>query len=190
MIGNIKDFGLYIRHAAAGGLNAVKWSLAYSIAVIGVHFHSYERWFVAAAVPVGETHVADGLNGGSTPFIADGGNDTWGAWVQVLGSSDTPVVAGCEYFDPHEMTILTTEHNGNTYFVQMAFGDSGAAGLAAGTYTETVIKSLPAAPGDASPQRLQTKRQAAGTKAWVRIWAVGKNTGTMSFHFGIHEYEG
>ena len=66
----------------------------YGIFEIERHFHSYERWYEAAASPSGETHIADRIGSGSGAFQIDAGNDDWGLWVQVLGSSDTPADTG------------------------------------------------------------------------------------------------
>jgi hypothetical protein len=190
-IGNIKDFGLYIRHAAAGGLAATKWSLAYSLGVLGRHFHSYERWFAAAAVPVGETHVADRIGPlAVTPFQPDAGDSDWGPWLQVLGSTDLPVMPDRVYFDPHRIDIIDTERLNEIHFLQIAFGETGAAALAAGTYTEHVFKSAGGAPNETPPVVIQTRRQPVDTKVWVRVMVPGQNTGWVKFFYGIHEYEG
>lgn len=189
IIGNIKDFGIYIRHAAAGGLNATQWSLAYSIGVIGRHLHSYERWFAAAAVPSGETHVADRISDSQTPFQADGGNDTWGAWIQILGSTDLPVAVDRVYFDPHEMLIVDVQRNNTIHLIQIAFGASGAAALASLDFTELVMRSSGVST-QSFPVRLQTRRKNVDTKVWARIWSVGQASGTVDFFYGLHEYEG
>jgi len=171
------------------GLSGVHNSLAYRTNEIERHFHSYERWAGAAAIPNAEIHVADNILTIPAAFQADGGNLTWGAWLQVLGSSDTPVIAGSAYFDPHRFMVTDAEHDDTTYLFQVAFGASGAAALAAGAYTEGVFHTTGNKVG-AAPAFIQTRRIAAGTKAWVRICAVGQNTGTLDFYFGLHEYEG
>ena len=58
------------------------------------HFHNYEKWFGAAAVPVGETHVADEMDGVILPFQLTSGNSAYNpVWTQILGSEDLPVLA-------------------------------------------------------------------------------------------------
>lgn len=191
MIGNIKDLGLYIRHAAAGGLDATKWSLAYSVAVIGRHLHSYERWFAAAATPVGETHIADRIGPlATTPFEPDAGNEDWGSWLQIMGSDDLPVIVGREEFDPHMISITDTEHKNETHFLQIGFGATGAAALAAGEYTEIVFRSAGGAPNESPPIMIQTRRSPVEIKVWARVLVVGQNTGWIKFFYGLHEYEG
>ena len=110
---------------------------------IETHLHSNERWFEKAAIPNGEIHVADriGTVGGNGAFQIDAGNNTWGSWVQILGSEDTPADTGKIKFDVHRIEISSAERNA-IYFVQMAAGETGAIALTAGNVTEFVIKPL------------------------------------------------
>jgi len=174
---------------ATNGLAGVRNSLAYRTHEIERHFHSRERWLGAAVTPSGETHVADHIGTSKTAFQIDAGNDDWGAWVQVLGSEDTPVISGSLYFDPHRIIVTAVERANQVYFVQLAQGTSGSVALSAGAYSDTVVQLTSTAPR-AQPFVVQARRIAAGTKGWVRCLCVGQNTGTMSFYFGIHEYEG
>ena len=169
------------------GLTGVADSLAYKVHQIERHLHSGARWFETASVPDGEVHVADSIGSGAGAFQADAGNDTWGDWIQVLGSSDTPTVAGKAYFDPHQMIVEDTER-ANTYFLQFARGDSGAAGLAAGNYTELIYAA--SVQKEAGIIDVQTGRAPAGSKIWFRVMCPGQDTGTFDFYFGVHEYEG
>ncbi len=84
------------------------------------HFHNHEKWFGAAAVASGETHVADRLGPGISPFALVSGNDAWGNWVQILGSSDTPVRAGMALYDAHRFMVTTTDSTApfNIQFVE------------------------------------------------------------------------
>lgn len=174
---------------AVNGLLGVENSLAYEVNEIEKHIHNWERWMAAAAVPAGETHVADSISDSQTPFQADAGNDTWGAWLQVLGSSDTPVITAMVKYDLHRLLVVSHEFNNNLYLMQLAFGTSGAAALAAGTYTE-VTEVTGGGNTELGPVDILDRRRDAGTKTWVRIWAVGQNTGTLDFLVGIHEYAG
>ena len=178
-----------IDNASADGLAGVESSLAYHVEEIDRHIHNYERWAAAAAVPAGETHVADDITTSQTPFQADGGNNTWGPWLQVLGSDDTPFRTAQLKYDMHRLLIVGHEHNTTVYQIQVAFGASGAAALAAETFTEFPLVTGSGAT-EVGPIDMLSRRQDAGTKAWVRVWAVTKNTGTLDFLVGIHEYEG
>jgi hypothetical protein len=178
-----------IDNATTDGLAGVNNSVAYRIAEVERHLHSHESWFGLALVPNGEIHVADRIGAGINPFVIDAGNSNWGDWVQILGSSDTPARGTNTNYDLHRILVVAAERTTNTYFIQIAFGTSGAAGLAAGTYTEFPYYS-PASVSRSAPTDFQTRRQTAGTKAWARCLAVGQNTGTLSFYPGLHEYEG
>ena len=148
------------------------------------HFHSREVWFGAAAVPAGETHVADVDS--MTAFVADAANDDWGTWLQVLGSTDTPVDTGMIKYDAHRITLSTVERANTETRVQVGFGATGAAGLAANDYTEFVFR-VPAN-ARSTPVDIQDVRITSGTKLWVRVWADGADTGTVAFFVGLHEY--
>jgi hypothetical protein len=152
------------------------------------HIHSRERWFGAAATPAGEAHVADSVSTGSTTaFQPDAGNDDFGAWGQALGSADTPAITGMTWFDPHQIFVTAAERNTAIYVIQVGWGASGAAALAAGAYTEVMFKP-PGATFISTPTPLKSERQMSGAKVWVRIKAVGQNTGTLNMFLGIHEY--
>ena len=176
-----------IDSAAVDGLTGVSNSLAYKVHEIERHFHSGARWFEAAAVPDLTSHAADRIGDGAGAFQIDAGNDTWGTWVQILGSEDTPTVTGKTHFDPHLLVVEDNEVAG-TYFLQFARGASGAAGLAAGTYTEIVLALVNKAGGVIIP--VQTGRAPAGSLLWARCMCPGSNTATLDFYIGLHEYEG
>ena len=171
---------------AVDGLNGVHNSLAYKVHEIEKHFHNKERWIGAAAVANGELHVAD-LDS-MTGFRVDAGNDTWGAWVQISGSTDSPYIAGMSYIDIHRVMITDVERKKVITRIQFAGGDSGAAGLAAGNYTE--ILCTPDNDGKQDPYEVMMERFPVGTKGWVRCWVKGANTGFLDLFLGIHEYAG
>ena len=184
----VRDEQIKIDYLATLGLLGVNNSLAYRTHEIERHFHSYERWLEAAAAASGETHVADVLGAGAGAFQLDAGNDDWGAWVQILGSSDTPVITGSAKFDLHRIEVETEERTG-TYFLQFGFGATGAAALTAGDYTEAVYTG-PAGAQTGGPIVVQSRRITKGVKAWARAKCPGQNTGTIDFYLGLHEYEG
>lgn len=151
------------------------------------HIHSYGRWMEKAAVPNGEIHVADRIGSGGGAFQIDAGNDDWGTWVQILGSNDTPIQTGKVKFDLHRIIIEASERN-ETYFIQIGFGDSGAAALIADDITETVLEPL-SNQVDSAPIIIQDKRSDSGIKVWVRCMCPGQNTATVDFYIGFHEYD-
>ncbi len=188
---DIQDETDKIDKAAVDGLLGVYNSLAYKVHEIERHFHSGGRWFGLATAPNLPTHAADRIGTTSAAFQIDGGpgvgTGSWGNWVQVMGSTDTPITAGNDYWDPHEFVISSSERTG-IHFIQFARGATGAAGLAAGTYTEFAIDLTDKSGGTIIPA--QTGRAPAAALLWARCWAVGNDTGTVDFFIGIHEYEG
>jgi hypothetical protein len=161
------------------------------------HAHSGERWFGAAAAPYGETNLEDRIGAGAAASEAaalqvDAGNDDWGTWTQILGSSDTPVDSGSKlYFDLHRLRLDAAEHNAQRYLVQIALQEDAPADDPGSSdiYTEVEFVS----PGAGSltfvePVTLQTPRVAAATKVWMRTRAPDQNTSTIDFYIGLHEY--
>lgn len=160
-------------------------SIVREIEHVEQHLHTREIWLGAAAAPAGETHIADVDS--MTAFVADAGNDTWGSWLQVIGSTDTPVVTGKVYFDPHRIMVSGVESANTETRVQIGCGASGAAAITAGTISE-VMFSVPANARNI-PIPMKKQRALATTKTWVRVWADGQNTSTVTFFLGIHEYD-
>lgn len=183
---NIVNLSPKIDNQATDGLDGVDNSLAYRVHEIEKHFHNNERWFGLAAAPVGETHRAD--IDSMTPFQIDAGNDDWGAWIQILGSSDTPVTTGMIKFDLHRLLITEVETGKISTRIQIAFDTSAAAALAAGNYTELII--IPEKATKENPFEIKFPRVSNGTKFWARCWANGQNTHTLDFFYGLHEYQG
>lgn len=171
------------------GLTGTENSISYHIAKINGHLHNQERWLCKAIASSGETHVADSINTASAAFQIDGGIDTWGAWTQIIGSSDTPVQAGRVKFDLHRLLVTAWERNDCIYKIQIAFGATAETAFAAGDYTDIPLITLTGV-ANMAPLDLMTIGVNSGTKVWARCWAVGQNTGTIDFYAGLHEYIG
>jgi len=148
------------------------------------HFHSSETWIGRAASPDGELHVADA--DGMLPFVMDAGDNTWGTWLQVSGSTDTPYRANMTKIDVHRIVITDVERDKAITRIQLAGGATGAAGLEAGTYTDIMV--TPEKNAKQSPLETRMPRFDAGTKGWARCWVTGQDTGTVNFFLGVHEY--
>ena len=173
---------LKIDALATDGLAGTSNSLAYRVHEIERHVHSYEKWYGVAGTPSG-THKADRVGQGIVAFELDGGNLTWGSWVQILGSADT-----AEKYDLHKIFVTDVQET-VPYFIQLAFGADADAAVAAGTFTELVLR-VNATNSDRTEIPLNCRRQTAGTLGWARCMALATNTGTLSFYFGLHTYEG
>lgn len=174
---------------AVDGLAGVSNSLAYKVQEIEMHIHSAGSWFESATTAVGTTHTADRIGDGAGAFQLDAGNDTWGAWVQILGSTDTPARTGMAKYDPHLITIPAAEVEGS-YFIQFTRGTVDATtSFAAGHYTELVLVISDKKKADAIIP-IQTGRATAGDMLWARCMVAGVDTATLDFFLGLHEYVG
>jgi len=175
--------------SATLGLLGVKNSTQYRIAEVERHLHSPERWIGAAAVPVGTTHAAD--NPTLTGFMTTAGNNTFGPWVLIVGSTDLPVRPGMAYADPNRVEVfdVSAQADADPHLVQFAHGTVDAATAhAAGDYTEASF--VPLRGEGRAPFVMQDRRVAVGNMVWARHWTKGENATTLEFLVGIHEYEG
>ncbi len=152
------------------------------------HVHTHEKWLGAAAVAVGETHIADRVGPAIAPFALTSGNDAFGNWVQVLGSSDTPIEAGVVLIDAHDILVTTTDSTA-AFFIQFGMGESAdlAALVAAEDITEVPYIAA-TNNADSGVEPVLNKRVAIGSKAWARCICIGQNAKTINFYCGIHEY--
>lgn len=156
---------------------------------IATHLHDKEKWFGAAAVPSGEIHVADRMAGGISPFQLVAGDDTFGNWVQILGSSDTPVEAGKTKFDLHRV-LITTTNSTSPFVIQIVEGESAdiAAKIAAEDFTEFPYIA-PTNNNDSGIAHLIDILANAGLKHWARCCDIGRDGTNINFYFGLHEYD-
>lgn len=176
--------------AATLGLEGVEDSLAYRVHEIEKHIHNYEKWFGAALVPNAEIHVADRMAGGISPFRLTAGNDDFGNWVQVLGSSDTPVQTGMVKVDLHRLIVIDTNAT-DPFIIQIITGESAgfAAKLVAEDFDEVPYVSA-TNNNDSGVTEIIDKRCIATEKVWMRCAAIGSSGSVFDFYFGIHEYIG
>ena len=153
------------------------------------HLHNYEKWFGAAASPSGETHVADRMDGVISPFALLSGTSDFGSWVQVLGSSDTPVQTGKTKLDLHRVLVTSTDSTA-TFIVQIVTGESAgiAAKLAAEDFDEFPYISA-TNNNDSGISEIIDKRCDVGEKVWMRCACVGQTAKTINIYFGLHEYD-
>ncbi len=152
------------------------------------HFHTNEKWMGVAAVPSGETHVADRLGPGIAAFALVSGNDAFGAWVQILGSSDTPIQSNKNEFDAHRVLVTTTDST-SPFLIQVAKGESAdlAAKIAAEEFTE-VPHIAATNNADSGISDMKFIRADISTKVWARVICIGQTTKTINFYYGVHEY--
>ncbi len=157
---------------------------------LATHHHSPGRWF-------GISGDQTGNNWGTTtlsPFQAISGDNTYGAdtndEAKVIGSDDTPIIAGKSYFDPHFLFVEDVSH-ASMYMLRIIWGTGTMANaILAGQYSEEPVQSDPTNPQQANGAaiKLHMPRLTAGTKVWVQAWHATDNA-TIDFLIGIHEYD-
>ena len=152
------------------------------------HLHGHEKWLGAAAVANGEIHVADRLGPGIVPFALLSGNNAYGNWLQVMGSSDSPIEADMTRMDAHRALVTTTDST-EAFCVQFVIGESAdiAALIAAEDFTEFAYISA-TNNADAGITDVMSKRIVSGTKVWARCICIGQNAKTINLYVGVHEY--
>jgi hypothetical protein len=152
------------------------------------HLHNREKWFGAAASPSGETHVADRIGGATTTFALLSGNSDFGSWVQVLGSSDTPVYPDMTKIDAHRFLVTTTDST-SPFIIQVASGESSglAAKITAEEFTEAPYIAATNS-NDSGINDIMSIRIEVGEKVWARCACIGQDAKTINLYFGIHEY--
>ncbi len=152
------------------------------------HLHNHEKWLGAAVVASGETHVADRLGPGINPFALLSGNDAYGSWVQVLGSSDSPIQSGMTKIDARRI-LVTTTNSTTTFAVQFVVGESSgiAALISAEDFTEFAYISA-TNNADSGITDSMSKSVAVGTKVWARCICIGQDAKTINIYVGVHEY--
>jgi len=172
------------------GLLGVNNSLAYRVHEIERHFHNNEYWLGAAAVPAGETNIADEIGPSIAAFPLLSGNDAYGNWVQVLGSADTPIHADSVSLDAHRIMVTTTDST-SPFHVQFITGEAAelATKLAAKDYTGFAYISA-TNNGDSGITEIISRRIDVGTKVWARAICIGLDAKTINIYVAVHEYEG
>ena len=163
---------------------------------IAHHLHGKERWYGL------HTSISAGVNEGESesilPFVSTiGTSETWGDWIPLLGSGDTPASLGRVKFDMHRIAISDVINAGSDpdkhpHWIQIAWGATGAAGYAADDFSTMV--TIPQKNGKASPLDILMPRRVSGTLVWLRHRVVNRDTQaaidecTMEFYIGLHEY--
>jgi hypothetical protein len=157
--------------------------------IIENHLHNYEKWFGAFSGVADELHVAERMGGGILPFTLTSGNDDFGSWVQVFGSTDTPIVQDKTHFDFHRCLITGTNSTA-TFIIQIVSGESSeiADKLTAEDFNEFPYISSSNS-NDSGISEVIDKRCAVGEKIWMRACCIGQDAKTISLYNGIHEYD-
>ena len=173
------------------GLLSTSNSIGYRVAEIERHFHSRERWFGKKAVQT----ATDWADNTLAPFRAISGLNAYGTeagdTAQVIGTADTPVMAGGIRYDAHKL-FVTGASSSTVYKIRLTYGSGTYAAAVAADQFSTVMVQLDAAASQVAhaPVEIQMPRgTCAATQVWVDVWNASDNA-TMDFFVGWHEYEG
>ena len=173
------------------GLAGTSNSIGYRVAEVERHLHSRERWFGKLAVQT----ATDWADNTLTPYRAISGAGAYGTdpndEALVLGTADSPAIAGTVRFDFHKLMVINASQD-TVYKLRIVYGSGTmAAAIAAGQFSETMFRMDPAAsqvPHMAIP--VQMPRGTSGaTQVWIQAWNATNNA-TVDFVIGLHEYEG
>lgn len=182
---------LKVDGAAVSGLLGVSNSLAYKVHEIERHFHGRERWFGKLAVQTATDWAENNLS----PFRAISGNNAYGTdandEAKILGTADTPAMAGNVRFDLHRIFIVAASVE-TVWKMQLIYGTGTmAAALAADQFSTFMFKiDAAASSSPALPVDVMMPRGTCGaTQVWARAWCATNNA-TVDFFVGFHEYEG
>ena len=166
-------------------------SVAYGLDRHDQHFHVRERWLGIQAPQTATDWALDTLS----PFQAISGNNAYGAdaddEAQVLGTADTPIIAGSTHFDMHR--ILAVDMSSATpYKLRIVWGTGTMAdAITAGQFSEVMVITDVAVgpPSSGAPFEVRMPRVLTDTKVWCQCWNFTNNA-TIDFLAGVHEYQG
>jgi hypothetical protein len=148
-----------------------------------------EKWYGLATTPNAELHVADRMADEIQPFALLTGSKTFGNWVQILGSSDTPLVVGKVKFNINKILVTTTDST-TAFIVQIITGET--ADIAAKIATENFFEFPYIAATNANDggiTEIEIPQITSGKKVWARACCLNESAKTINFYFSLKEYE-
>lgn len=150
--------------------------------------HTPEEFCGAHASPVFPTTASD--PGTMTPFVLTGGNDTWGDWLHMIGSTDLPIRTGKADYDIHEV-LVSSVSTASTGRIQLGWDLTTSTALITNeTYTSIMFQpSGVGANVSAGPIGMRMPDIAVGTLLFGRCWIDGENGATVSVFLGNHEFD-
>ncbi len=153
------------------------------------HFHNRERWLGKLGV---QTATDWGELASLTPYRAISGNGVFGVDANdealVLGTADTPAIAGNTLFDMHRIMVEAAS-SANPFVLRIVYGAGTMADAeTAGQYSDVMVTEA----RKGSPIPLRVIRLNVGVdKVWIRAKNAAKNAAnnaTIDFFVGLHEY--
>ncbi len=152
------------------------------------HFHAHERLIAKHQAPTGTVKADTSATAFYTWDFTAAGDSTFGTALQILGSDDTPIIAGMTKYDFGK--VMITVVNSNTlYKMRIYCGATVGVAEATGEITDIWFRGDDTNPQQAHPVEieLKMKRHDAGSLIWVAI-ANATGAQTASAVFAIHEY--
>jgi len=153
------------------------------------HFMNIEKWFGISGDQSGNDWA---LEAGLTPFQAISGNGDFGGdandEAKVIGTDDTPVVAGKQFYMLHKLLVLASSV-ATAYVLRIVYGtDTMANNESAGRYSDVAF-IRESGVGRGAPIELKMPLLKAGTdKVWIRAKNATDNA-TIDFLIGLHEHD-
>ena len=160
--------------------------------IVEEHFHNVEYWFGSDVTYDGAVSpTSAGSRASMIPYTITSGNDDYGDWVPLLGSTDTPIKTGYTQYDAHRISLVGVETRQVTHRLQFVCGDTASDADACVVISD--VSELIITPYDIKAQdrisHLIDTRSTAGDPFWCRSWVAGMNGDNLQLFLGIHEYE-
>lgn len=176
-------FTSFFRTASSTGRYTSK--VISEVVAIGIHIRSNEWMGGLSGSASGETirMSFDEM----TPFTVTAGDDAYGSWYQILGSTDTPIEGGMTHFDLQEIIVtdVSVAADLKIHRIQIGYGTSGSSAVSNGDVTHELF--IPERGSAVTVLDFHSKGYPATTKVWISLWVDGVTTPTMDCFFSIHE---
>lgn len=168
-------------------------SIAHRLTRVQSWVHGRNRWMGLATVPNGELHVTDSIADGALPFTFTSGvvNSTYGPWVQVLGSLDSPRPGTSWLYLMFSNWKCTDTNSTDVWLFQAAAGPDTATRdylVSIGQYSEVLFKTG-STTNDAAQFDVRTPLLPVGIKVWMRALTIGAAGRSFYGHYAMHGYE-
>jgi hypothetical protein len=171
--------------------DGVTRTFSFDAHIIEEHFHTQEYWLGISGDQSGNDWAADTLN----VFQAISGANDYGGdaddEAKVLGTADTPMIAGNITFDVRQILIEDVSVD-TVWKLRIAWGTTTVGNaVAAGDYTEIMLQFDSTNPQQSAgiPISIRMPRLTAGSdQVWIEAWNATDNA-TIDFFVGIHEYD-
>jgi len=154
--------------------------------VLSTQSEGWARGFGLAAAPSGETHRMDWNS--TIPFQMNGGNNTWGTPIQIIGSEDTPFDNTNTRFRITGIFISDAQRTATLTQIQFACGETPNWDNTDPFFTGFYAQIIPTLGNAVERIMVDAARCTKFTKVWARCWVSGQPSGTIDFFASLIEY--